>query len=248
MKKSIALLLALSMLLALSACGGTSGSKADAPTPVPTETPAEIPSPEPTEEPVPEPTEEPVEEPTEEADPVLGVYDENSFTYTNEFVGLGCQLDESWTLLDQAQIAELNGLVSELVTDEDAKKTLESAGMIQPFYALTEGGLVTVSIGIENLGLLYGVLLNEQSYAEIGAEKLVPALESMGMTDVTSEISTMSFAGSEHVVILVQGQLQGIDFYEALVCIKEDSYMVTVVAGSYLEDLTGMVLDMFYSL
>lgn len=75
MKKTLAILLALTMLLALAACGGTSGTTkaaegtASAPEPAATETPA---TPEPTAEPTPEPTPEPTEEPA--ADGPAGAY------------------------------------------------------------------------------------------------------------------------------------------------------------------------------
>ena len=233
MKKIFALLLALAMLLSLSACGGSAAKEPQQPEAT---------------EPAAEPASEPAENGAEEDEPILGVYDEAAYVYTNEFAGLACQLDESWTVLDQAQIAEVMGLASELVTDEDAKNVLENSGAVHPFYAFTDEGLVTLNMGIENLGLLYGVLLDEKTYAEKGAEQLAPALESMGMSDVSTEITTISFAGGEHTAIRVYGLFQGVDFYETLVCVKVKSYIATITAGSYLEDVTGDVLAMFYSL
>lgn len=215
MKKIFALVLALAMLLALTACGGSGAKEPQQP---------------------------------EEPESILGVYDETTYVYTNEFAGLGCRMDENWTVLDQEQIAEVMGLASQLVTDEDAKNMLENSGTVQPFYALTEEGLVTVNLGIENLGLLYGTLLDEKAYAERGVDQLGPALESMGMTDVTTEITTMSFAGGNHTAIRLHGAFQGVDFYETLVCVKVNSYIAVVTAGSYLEDKTEAVLDMFYAI
>ena len=60
MKKTLALLLALTMVLALAACGGT---------PAAPQAPAEQPAEAPAEQPVEAPTEQPVEAPAEEAAP-----------------------------------------------------------------------------------------------------------------------------------------------------------------------------------
>ena len=57
MKRRIALLLSLALLLALSAC--IPGKTAPTPTPVPTEAPTPTPTPEPTPTPTPEPTPDP---------------------------------------------------------------------------------------------------------------------------------------------------------------------------------------------
>ena len=65
MKKLLALILCLALVLSLAACGG--GKKAET-TPAPVEA-TEEPEPEATEEPEPEPTEEPEPEPTEEPEP-----------------------------------------------------------------------------------------------------------------------------------------------------------------------------------
>ena len=246
MKKLFALILALTMLLSLTACGSSSA-------PAATQEPAPSAAPEATPEPSPEPAEEaaetPAEEPAqEEADPIMGVYDAETYTYINEFLGLGFQMDESWDVFDEEGLAALNGMVSEVLTETEMADALENSGVVQVFYAQAEDGLVTANIVVENLGLLYGAVLDEQAYVELADGQIAPALEATGMTDVTIDVSTASFAGAEHPCIAIHGLYSGIDFYESIVCIKVNRYMAVITTGSFMADVTGDVLAAFYSL
>lgn len=235
MKKFVSLLLALALLLSLAACGGSKAPDAAQGGAAATQEPAPAPTPEPTPEPAPE-----------EDEPVMGVYDPETMAYVNRFLGLGVTLDEDWDVFDEEEIAALYGSVSELVTDEDAKAALEDTGIVRPFYAQAEDGLVTLSIVVENLGLLYGSLLDEDDYADISEDSILPGMESLGFTGLTLERVTLSFAGGQHTGFKLHGVLQDVDFYETLVCVKAGKNMAVITSGSYLTDVTGDVLDMFY--
>lgn len=251
MKKITALILLAAMLLSLAACGNQSAGGAE-PTSAP-ET-ADVPASEPPEETAPQPDETGTEtpdqagEPEETPEPILGVYSADTNTYENELIGLGCQLDDDWRVYDADEIAALNGLMVDMMTDKAISEMLESSGYVQAFYAQLGDDPVTVNITVENLGLLYGALLDEREYVELTVDQLPDVLESIGMTDINTEITSTTFLGSEHTAVNVTGQLQGTDFYETLVCVKVDRYMACVTAASYLADVTGDVLSMFYSL
>ena len=256
MKKIAALILLTALLVSLTACGGKPAAAENSePTPPPaTETPAlETPAPEtpvPTED-LETPTAAPVETPAEEpsSDLILGVYSEDSHTYENELIGIGCRLDADWYVYDEEEIAALNGMMIDMMTDEDIAGQLENGGYVQPFYAQKLGDdFATVNITIENLGLLYGALLDEQKYAELSVKQIPAALEGLGMTDINVEIGSAEFAGSEHTAIFVSAFFQDIEFYEVMVCVKADRYMASIAASSYFTNLTGEVLPMFYSL
>lgn len=179
---------------------------------------------------------------------IMGVYNEDALTYENDFIGIGCKLTEDWDVYNEEQLAALNGLVANQINDEAIAKQLEDSGTVMPFYAQQGMGMVTLNITLENLGVLYGSLLDEKQYAEQSVKQVAPALESLGMSDITAEIGSLSFAGSDHVAIFVSGTLQGIAFYETMICIKADDYMALITAGSYLTDTTKESLTLFYKL
>lgn len=185
---------------------------------------------------------------TDEKELTLGVIDDDNKTYTNEFLGLKCQLDESWDIFDAQQMAQLQGVVADLLSDTDLSEQLNDAGTAQIFYAQAEGGLKTVNIVIENMGILYGSLMDEKEYAEAGVEQIAPAFEGIGLTEINTNITSMKFAGKDHTAITLHGSLGGTDFYETIICYKIGNYIANITAGSYTSDATNDILAMFSKL
>lgn len=240
MKKCFALILALAMLLSLAACGGSSApaaTQAPAPSvPAPTEAPA--------------PAEEPAQEPAaeEEDAPTFGVYDPEACTYTNEFLGFVFRVGDTWTVLDREELAQFNDVLAEMVSDEKLSETLADSGSFHVFYATDDEIFASVDIVMENLGLLYGAVLSEEKYIELSKDDLAPALESIGIDDVTVETATFSFVGEEHPGLTVHGTMEGIDMYESIVLLKVGRYMAVIAVSSYIEDFTRDILAEFHSL
>lgn len=218
MKRIFALLLAAVMLLSLAACGGeeTPAGTGDPGTPATTEA-------------------------AKPAAPILGVTDGN--TYTNAYFGMGCTLDESWSVANETQLAEIFGATEETLSD----LALDTKGLGYAFYASKDEGLTSMNIVMENLGLIYGSVLSEQAYVEQSAAGLPAAMENLGMTNVKAEAITVTFAGSEHAAIKLTAEMSGIAFYETLVCVKQDRYIAVITAASYVEDSTADILAQFHA-
>lgn len=248
MKKILPAFLAALILLSATACSGarSSGSPASRPPFIPsddrvpeTQTPTKEPGP---------PSQAPAGGVEITSDLILGVYYEAANTYENHFIGVGCRLDEDWEVYDEDQIAALNGLMVDLMTDESLAYQLENSGSLMPFYAQANSGLITLNITVENLGRLYGSSLDEQGYVELALGQISPALEAIGLTDITTEVGSIVFAGDVHAAVRISSSMQGIPFYETLVCMKIGNYIVNITAASYTENVTGEVLSLFYSL
>lgn len=167
--------------------------------------------------------------------------------YSSEFSGMTATLDESWQILTQEEIAQVIGLTSALVTDEDLKEAINNGETVYDLYAITATGS-TLNITVGDLGLVYGAVLDMKILAQSVADQLVPAFTSMGFENVTAEVSTLSFAGSQESAIVVTGQMEGIPMYEVLVCKKVHNYVYTITACTYGEDNTADILALFQSL
>ena len=167
--------------------------------------------------------------------------------YTSDFAGLTATLDQTWQVLTQEEIAQIAGLTSTLVTDEDLKKALSSGETIYDLYAMTATG-ATVNITVGDLGLIYGNLLDMKTLAQSVLDQLVSAFTSMGFENMAAEIATIPFAGAQETAVVVSGQLQGVDMYEVLVCKKVGNYVYTITACTYGEDGTADILALFQSL
>lgn len=164
--------------------------------------------------------------------------------YTNEAIGIRFELDDAWTIFDEAQLAQLSGMTADALDDEAVAKKLEESGIFHAFYATTSDGMNNLSIAWEDMGTLYGKVIDEETYVEIGIAQLPEALESAGIENATAEATNISFAGQDHAAIVVTGEMMGFGFYETLVCIKTGDYMAVITAASYMDNSTGQILTM----
>ena len=143
--------------------------------------------------------------------------------YTNTFVGIGCQLSDDWTYYTDEQLAELSGVVAE--SSEEMQKAMEDGKSTYDMFASAMEGLVTINVVYEDLGALYGKLLDEAGYLEIAVPKLEDALASMGLSNVKVEQTPVQFAGLVREGAVISGEMDGVPMYETLVCIKQEGYM-----------------------
>lgn len=233
MEKKCTLLLALALALSLAACGGASQ---------PEGTPA------PTEEPTPEPTKEPLM-----AEGIIGEFDDASDTYTNEYLGIGCKVDDGWRVFSKEEIAELMRIDADSMTDEDLASRLENAQVVMPFYALSDDGLMSMSITVQDLGI-FSSLIDEQSYLDSSVSQVTQDLEAAEVTDVETEVGTLTFLGEERSYIKAHGLKKfedadlSYDLYELMVYVKTDTSMVVFTISSGYSENTEKVLDLFYTL
>lgn len=226
MKKITTLLLAALLLLSLAACSAKQpaaepDSKTEAPA---TDAPA-------TEAPATDASE------SEEPDVITG--------YANEDLGARYDLPDDWNLVDEASLAELNGLTEKTFGDEEIDALLKKNGTAMVLYAQSDDTMQTLNIVAENLNLLYTLSLDEEAYIDAAIPTVESGLAANGFTDIQIEKSTTTFLGSEHVCISICVTLQGAPLYETLVPVKSGSTVYVITAASYMEDRTGDVLACF---
>ena len=209
-KNCLAPLLALLMLLSLTACGSSGDDSQD-----------------------------------EKKEYTAGVVDGS--TYTSEFAGITCTLSESWIFLSQDEIAQIGGVASDLTTDEKLKESLNSGATIYEMYAM-DSDSTSLNITVGDLGVIYGTVLDVKDYASSAADQMPSAMESIGMENVTAELTTVTFAGQQQTAIAVTASFQSVPMYEVLVCLKQGNYIYNVTVCSYGSDRTAEVLALFQAL
>ena len=156
----------------------------------------------------------------------------------------GCQLSDDWTYYTDEQLAELSGVVAE--SSEEMQKAMEDGKSTYDMFASAMEGLVTINVVYEDLGALYGKLLDEAGYLEIAVPKLEDALASMGLSNVKVEQTPVQFAGLVREGAVISGEMDGVPMYETLVCIKQEGYMCCVTMCSWTEDITADLVELFY--
>jgi uncharacterized lipoprotein YehR (DUF1307 family) len=225
MKKIAALLLAVMLMLSLAACGDEPAPNVDTDK---TTTPATT---------TPATTE--AEEPRAQLGTVEGT------VYTNTFLGITADMGADWTFAPKSDLAQILGMATENITDEDLLNALESSGVIYDMYAVNNDGMQNINITMENLNVLQSLAVTEQAYLEASKDQLAPALEDMGYENVTVTLTEIEFAGKSHAALKLHGTISDMDFYETLVCIKQGSYIACVTVGAFGTDTTGAILALF---
>ena len=245
LKRMAALLLTVALLCGLAACGGKTQPEA---TEVET-TAATEPSttePETTE---PETTEAPTEtEPeTTENEALssldLGTVDGN--TYTNETLGLRCELGDNWYVYSEAELASLMGVVADSLSDSIIGDAIDNNQSVTVFFAMdtTTYGNINITISKDSMSAL-----GEENFVALMVPQMKPLLEQSGFENVTCTEAEFEFAGQTHTGIDITATVQGMTVYERQVYLMADSCMYVVTATAYEENGAQAMLDTFTAL
>ena len=245
LKRMAALLLAVALLCGLAACGGEAQPEA---TEVET-TAATEPSttePETTE---PETTEAPTEtepETTEnEALSGLDLGNVDGNTYTNETLGLRCELGDNWYVYSETELASLMGVVADSLSDSIIGDAIDNNQSVTVFFAMdtTTYGNINITISKDSMSAL-----GEENFVALMVPQMKPLLEQSGFENVTCTEAEFEFAGQTHTGIDITATVQGMTVYERQVYLMADSCMYVVTATAYEENGAQAMLDTFTAL
>ena len=259
MKKLIAAILLLSLVLSLAACresGDIRGTQDVITKPAGTTAPsaATTPSTHPddpttlnTEPPAPtggekDPTQAPTE-PAATVDPgqTVGV------SYKSNFIGIGCNLGSGWRFYTDAEIRQLNQIATDLGGDayEDA---LKNAQVLYDMFAVSSNGMDNINVVLEKVDPLTLALLDTGDNFEATIPVLKDTFGSMGYRDISCIIDTLWLGDKELDCLQTTAVIDGIKLYQTIFCIKCEGYLASVTLTSYGQDLTSELLGYFYPL
>ena len=227
MKKLFALLLVLSMLL----CGCGSSKPTGEVTPI-TEAATE-----------PAPTEKP-----------LSFGRIEGGIYTNDYAGIGCQLDENWSVYSAEELQELPEMVNGAVEGSQMEQVMEDYPQFFDLQAENVNDLLAVNVVYTKVGmqerLTYAVLSEEETIDATLQHKdmMIESYIQAGMEVESVEKVKLTFLGEEHWGIRTVAYTNGVPIYMLQVMdFKLGTYGMNLTATSYLEDNAQSVLDLFYS-
>ena len=171
-----------------------------------------------------------------------GVTDGN--TYTNEYFGFAATLDENWTMLTEEQIAQITGQTAEALDDENLAKMYDDGKVVMEMYGVRSDNS-TVNITVENLGTINGAKYDESGYVDESLKKLPDQLSAGGFTDIKTEKTTVTFAGTEHDGIIITASVQSTAVHEVLACVKVGNYVAVITAVTFGDSNPSEILDLF---
>lgn len=171
-----------------------------------------------------------------------GVTDGN--TYTNEYFGFAATLDENWTMLTKDQITQITGQTAEALNDENLAKMYEDGKVVMEMYGVRSDNS-TVNITVENLGTINGAKYDESGYVDESLKQLPDQLSAGGFTDIKTEKTTVTFAGTEHDGITITASVQCTAVHEVLACVKVGNYVAVITAVTFGDSNPSEILDLF---
>lgn len=221
MKKIIAVLLAILMIVSLSACGKT-----------------------PTEDDVRgEQTENESAPQNSEVEFSLGTVE--GPVYENRFIGLGFRLKEGWTFYSDEQIKELNNLAAE-VAGEDYVELLKDSALVYDMYATSSDQMSNVNVNLEKVNALQLAAINLATNFENSFPTLEQSFSNMGYTNISHEVGTITIDNKEFTSLSVTGEINGVKMYQKHIAVKCYGYLANIAVTTFNEDTTDDIYADFY--
>lgn len=167
--------------------------------------------------------------------------------YENAYFGFGCELGELWTYANEEQLLSMVQATADLVDDEDFKEDILKADMFYDMMTYFYDGVTNMNVIVQNLGAVYGTLLDEEAIAEKNANTMSEQFAAANMEVRSCEQVTVEFAGADHAGILIHSVANGSDVYQLQAYVKAGKYVAIVTLSSPLEDNIDAMLGFFYA-
>lgn len=241
MKKRLTLLAAvLALALVLSGCAGKAPQTGTL-TPVTPQTEAKKETTAPTE------TAAPTEADVSLGRMVGGVYE-------NTYTGYGCKLDENWEYYTAEELQDLDGLTDEMLRDTAIMEGREEYHQFTDMMAENVNDLTTMNINYTYMSQKERLAISLFSEEEIidgileDQESMADSYAQSGVTVLSMEKTEVTFLGQQRWALYTQASVEDVPYYILQIYdVKPGgSYNVVLTLGSFLEDNTESLLDLFY--
>lgn len=196
------------------------------------------------EESVEETTEEVTEEVTEEASEEVSAEESddeftsgvvNGNTYENSFFNVAYTIDDDMVFLDEEQLAQVTGTMSDMLSDNKAmKEQLDSGAAAIVAYAVDQTGTKTFNVTIQSLNAI-GSLLSEKTLVEASMQQAETML-AQTYDSYDYSIDEVELFGEKHYITNMTVELQGTTIYQRQAYILKGSYYVALTVSATTEE------------
>ena len=217
MKKVLATLLAMVMLLSMAACGSEDvrGVQSDN------------------------------KNNTEPNEPEFSMGAVSGLTYENEFIGIGCKLNDQWSFSTDEEIREMNNATAEMA-GEEFQDIIQNASVIYDMHAVHSNEMDNIIVSLEKVNPLQLVGLDLEDNFEALLPTMQEAFENIGYTDIKFDIGTVTIEGKEFTTLYVNAVIAGYEVYQATIAIKCSGYLASISVTTYGQEALNELLKSFY--
>ncbi|MBO5454859.1 MAG: copper amine oxidase N-terminal domain-containing protein [Clostridia bacterium] len=164
--------------------------------------------------------------------------------YENKFAGFGFSAGEDWVFSSEEEIRELNNIVADVMTEE-YQDAISKANIYHDMMASDSSGnnigvnfekADTSNITDEDISDIYDVAVGvvEDSFA------------SYGLTNFTSDKTTMNIDGKDVDVLCLTYELQEVKLQQVSICIKCDGYLAAITVTAFSDEAIKEIIDSLY--
>ena len=137
------------------------------------------------------------------------------------------------------------GQTAELFQSETFKEQMNKIDMFYDFYAQKPDGTQTINILIQNLGLLYGTVMDEETFVDMSTKSLEAQLEDAGFSNISWEINTIDLGGQTRHGMLIQADVNGMTYQAQQAYIKVGSYIAVITLGDFTGEGPAALAELF---
>ena len=181
-----------------------------------------------------------------DSDISMGTVSDN--TYKNEYFKLACKLDSAWTFSSSSELLSAVNINADGLSADELTEKIKSVGMFYDMAASKQGGIPNISVGIQNVDMVYGSGISEEEIIDKTVSSLPAQMEKAGISVEQCEASKTEFAGAQRNTIKTLIAQNGMKIYQTQVFVKKDSYMFAAAFTSDSFETNENLIKMFYKL
>lgn len=175
--------------------------------------------------------------------------------YTNTYLGIGCTLDSNWEYYSAEELQELPGEIAGAMEGTELGDALKDYHQIMDMSAENATDLVIMNVVYTKIDLQERLLYATMTEADVvegilsESEMLIEAYAQSGIVVEEMKAVDVIFLGEEHTALWTSAMIGDIEYYFLQLSFYQlGEYGVTLTVGSYFDDCTDVLLDLFYTL
>ena len=157
--------------------------------------------------------------------------------YTSETIGISFEAPEDWKYYSDEEIAQVQSLSGEAFDIEN----IDSEELLYDMMCVNASTGESINIVYENLNLLYGSILDEESYLELAKTNMEKAL---GEIATSMEISTIEIDGNAFPCIKMVGDYGVVTMEQVVAVEKVGTHMALITISAFSEEGVSDIIDM----
>ena len=166
--------------------------------------------------------------------------------YENEFIGIGYKADLYWTYMTESEIQQINNFVTE--NAGDYKEAMESADVYTDMFVGNIDSSENININLEKVSKSVLDTVDDCTYYENSIAGIEYMYENYGCSYFDYDITTLTIDGVDFHSVNMETEIEGTVIYQTAFVVKCNGYVANVTCTSRSADALTDMLSNFYLL